>query len=100
MAADSMRDWAQAMWLPRSLAATAAAVAFCTACTVLCRSVGDDAALTGVAPTTAPTDSTSPHVTTPMEVSLFRLMVLLLLCRGMDTPATAACVIPSETSTF
>ena len=56
------------------------------------------AALAGVAPTTAPTDSTSPHVSTPMEVSLFRLMVLLLLCGGMDTPAAAAFVIPSETS--
>jgi hypothetical protein len=74
--------------------ATAAAVAFCTACSVLGRSA-DDAALAGVAPTTAPTDSTSPHVSTPMEVGLFRLMVLLLLS-GDGHPAGAACVIPAK----
>ena len=64
------------------VACAAAAAAFCTACIVLCRSVGDDAALAGVTPTAAAAASTSPHVNAPMEVSLLRLMVLLLFCGG------------------
>src|SRR5580698_2811420 len=62
--------------------AAAVAAAFCTACTVDCRSVDDGAALAGVTPTAVPTASTSPHVSAPMEVSVFRLMVSLLFCEG------------------
>ena len=78
--------------------AAAAAAAFCTACTVVCRSVDDDAALAGVAPSTVPRARTSPHVSAPMEVRLFRLMSCSFSAGEWTPPAAAACVIPGKTS--
>lgn len=77
---------------------TAAAAALCTACTVVCKFVGDDAAPADVTPAHIPAARISPHIAVPMEISRFRLKVLLLLCWG-HTPALkpAPSLIPLET---
>src|SRR5580692_1165064 len=85
--------------------ATAAAAAFCTACTVVCRSVevddDDDAAPAGMTPalTPAPIANRIPHVSTPMEANLFRLMSLLLLWRGYTPLQPLARSYPAKRQT-
>jgi len=80
--------------------ATAAATAFCTPCTVVSALLGDVVAPAGVVPATAPDANSSPDATNPMEISRFRLKVMLLLYRGY-TPALkpAPSLILCETRT-
>ena len=89
-AAGSRRGAGRRLGRPPAGLPAAAAAAFCTACTVVCRSVDDDAALAGVAPSTVPRARTNPHVSAPMEVRLFRLMSCSFSAWGHAPARTAA----------